>query len=56
MQLNQLLATWYMKIGSVLSSCALFQKLGLIEEQVECLALANRHEEAKTLALATLEA
>ena len=55
MQLNLLLANWYMKIGSVLSSEQIFSRLGLKEEQVDCLAMAGQTEKATKLALEILE-
>lgn len=46
-----MLADKYMKIGMVLTACQIFERLGMNEEVVECLANGGQKERAKELAL-----
>jgi len=44
-----------MEIGMVMSSSALFEKLDMVEDSVECLAVAGHPEKAKEKALELIE-
>ncbi len=49
------MAEKYMDIGMVVSSSEIFEKLDMIEESVECLAMAGHPEKAKEKALKMIE-
>jgi len=44
-----------MEIGMVMSSSELFAKLDMLEDSVECLAMAGHGEKAKEIALVMIE-
>ena len=54
--LQRKLADFYMKIGSVMSSCEIYSRLGMEEESVECLYLAGHKDRAKLKAEEMFEA
>jgi len=55
LELQRTMAEKYMEIGMVMSSSELFAKLDMLEDSVECLAMAGHGEKAKEIALVMIE-